>query len=189
MVLAASDWPAWAAFGVAALALGWQIVTYLFGREQRTEIRRLRQAQTEALLRIADSRERDVAATRKLEVPDDGTEQRPGNGDPAALPPPPPPPEGANLSAVLRSAGRGHRLVIRNLGPGAAQLRTVEAPDDPEVLVETGVWPGDPVDLLPGEEYTIVVALSFGTNLPLRVELTWLDSGGMRRRVQRLNPE
>jgi hypothetical protein len=166
-VLAASDWPAWAAFGIAALALGWQVATHFLGREDRRrreqEIHALRQAQTEALLRIAEGQsgsavERDHA-------------------------------EGAQLSASFGSTRRANdRLVVSNMGPGGAQLRSVEVLSANFPQLRTGLE-GGPIDLLPGEEHRMPAALAMQTERPVRVLVRWIDSRGEQEREQLINPQ
>lgn len=95
--------------------------------------------------------------------------------------------EGAQLSARLQEAARGHhRLVVENLGPGGAQLRTIEAIGDQHVLIEPDA--GLPAELLPSESHTVIAALSFGTRLPLEVLVRWIDGRGEQERVQALMP-
>lgn len=158
----ATDWPSWLALVVAGAALGWQVLTHFLGREDRQrrdeEMIALRRAQTEALIRIAES-----ASGSK--------------GSAAAE-------EGAALSARL-DRGRGGRLVVTNLGPGGALLKSV-ATVGQDVLLDPP-QSSKAVDLLPGESLSILAPITFGTSLPLEVEMSWLDSRGDQVRRQVVN--
>jgi hypothetical protein len=184
------DWPsrapAWLAVAVAALALLRNVLSDRARRRdnraneewreaQESELRATRRDWTEAFKRMADALERRDASQA-------GT--APHAPTPADLHA-----QGAQLSARLSSVKRpDDRLVVMNLGPGGAQLREVKVTNDPGALVEpTGVSPGDPVELVAGEEYTMPLAISMATPMPIEVWLQWRDgTNQIKERMQKL---
>jgi len=95
----------------------------------------------------------------------------------------PPTRDHGRLSARLVRQGRGERLVVANVGTMAVTVDGVEV--QPNVLL------GDQVDeivgaeLDPGEDLTLLAALTMGTRLPLSVTMRWRDSqGATHERVQ-----
>jgi hypothetical protein len=166
-----SNWPAWLALLVAGAALAWQVGTYFAGKSERDrkeqEVAALRRANTEALIKLAEN----SAAIAQ------GTKARPAAEQIHA--------EGAQLSARLSARGRNNsrRLIVTNKGPGGAQLRKVEVLSSGVAALRTGL-DDSPIDLLPDEEYPMVIALSAGVAWPMDVLLTWVDSRGEQERNQ-----
>jgi len=163
---------------IGGLALFVTVVLWLLERHERRaesrkreslarEVAALRKAQVELLDRIASATEA-IGSKSALEVAHE---------------------QGAQLSAeVIHLPPTSWRLVITNTGPGGAQLRTVHSTNDPASIIEpTGL--GDaPIDLLPGEQHTIVLAPSGNIPWPLTIQTAWVDSRGEKSREQRLMP-
>lgn len=166
VLLAASDWPAWIALFFSGGAVAWQVVTHFWGRDDRKrrddELRALRQAQTEALLRIAD------AAGGQ-------------SGESAHA-------QGAQLSAEIAKTGQhSYKLVVTNLGPGGAQFRSIDVRGDEIRQPHIDLTALDqPIDLLPGEQARFLMSITLGVALPIEIVLHWIDSRGEQQREMRL---
>lgn len=87
---------------------------------------------------------------------------------------------------LVRQRPRSENLQIRNIGPGPIEIVDLQVLGQPEVVVHGG---GDPrgAELLPGEEFNVLVALTLGTQLPLEVLTKWRDDEGVHDRVQRVS--
>lgn len=87
---------------------------------------------------------------------------------------------------LVRRSSRSENLQIRNMGPGAIEIVDLQVLGQPEVVVHGG---GDPrgAELLPGEEFNVLVALTLGTHLPLEVLTKWRDDQGIHDRLQRVS--
>jgi hypothetical protein len=96
----------------------------------------------------------------------------------------------AELSASLseRKGQSTRRVIIRNLGPGDAQLHNVELPDDHVIVNRSGFENGEVVDLHPNEEYLVNVTLATGYRTPIHVLLEWYDARGQQIRDQSIMP-
>lgn len=83
------------------------------------------------------------------------------------------PAQSANLSMKMVTQGRGHRLLIVNMGPGQARVLDVQSLSDPNLLVEPlGL---DNLVLMPGETHEILAAPTLATPPHPKVLVTWLD--------------
>ena len=91
--------------------------------------------------------------------------------------------QGGRLSARLVHRGRSDRIVVANVGVEEVEVLSVEV--DPDVLVE-GDASVEGVSLEPGEDFTLIAALTFGDALPLNVTMRWRDSEGERERTQKV---
>ena len=79
------------------------------------------------------------------------------------------------LSARLEPRGRGHRLIVANVGTASVTVEGVEVEPSNTVL---GTEDLAGAELEPGEDYSLPAAITFGTKLPLAVALRWQDSSG-----------
>lgn len=94
----------------------------------------------------------------------------------AGSPPPGRGTQSANISMKMVPRGRGHRLVITNMGPGQARVMDVQSLSDPNLLVEPlGL---DDLVLMPGETHEILAAPSLATPPHPKVLVTWLGGDG-----------
>lgn len=93
---------------------------------------------------------------------------------------------GGRLSARLVYGGRSHRLTIANVGTQTLTVEGIEVdPDD--VLVGQGKAEIVGAELDPGEDFSLLAALTLGTKLPLTVTTRWRDaSGAHHERVQKV---
>ena len=92
--------------------------------------------------------------------------------------------QGGRLSARLIKVGRSERLVVANVGVESLEVLSVEVPPD---IAVSGAPSIDGVDLDPGEDFGIVVAITMGTTLPVLVTMRWRDSRGEQERTQKLS--
>lgn len=89
--------------------------------------------------------------------------------------------QGGRLSARLVKTGRSERVLIANVGVEPVEVISVDIPPDIEV---SGAPSIEGVDLDPGEDFGIVVAITMGTRLPITVLMKWRDSLGEHERNQ-----
>jgi hypothetical protein len=90
-----------------------------------------------------------------------------------------------SVRLVPRGGSGAEHLEIRNRGPGPIEIVDVQVLGQPEIVVRGG---GDPrgAELYPGEETSVMVAITLGTQLPLEVLTKWRDATGVHDRVQRV---
>ena len=92
--------------------------------------------------------------------------------------------QGGRLSARLTKVGRSERLAVANVGVEALEVVSVDVPPD---IAVSGAPSIDDVELDPGEDFGIVVAITMGTSLPITVTMRWRDSRGEQERTQKLS--
>jgi hypothetical protein len=91
---------------------------------------------------------------------------------------------GATLSARFQRAGKNHRLIITNKGPGGAQLREVTLPETTTIITRGLVTPDAPVELAAGETNTTLAMMAGGTPHTVTVRMNWIDGTGEQTRDQ-----
>jgi hypothetical protein len=88
--------------------------------------------------------------------------------------------------------GNEEYLIVRNLGPGGAQVRDLHVVSGgPRFLIakNESPIPGGVDDLLPGESFAVQLAPRvFGDPWELEVSVSWLDGSGEHERVRTLTP-
>jgi hypothetical protein len=88
---------------------------------------------------------------------------------------------GGRLSARLINTGRSSRLIVANVGTESLTVRGVET-DSNFVLDDLADIVGAELD--PGEELSLIAAITMGTKLPAAVTMRWADSLGEHERTQ-----
>lgn len=77
-----------------------------------------------------------------------------------------------------------YHLIVRNQGPEAARVISIEVQDYPELLIgEPGL---DDLNLLRDEEHRILAAPTLAIPRLVRVKTVWIDSRGEHSREQTL---
>jgi hypothetical protein len=163
----------WAAFGVALAALIWTIawatLQHFRNRVRDQRVTALQQAQASALAGIEHATQAGI--------------------DPAvahAL--------GAAISIRLqRSQGPTEsiseeemHLILENLGPGGAQIRSVKLVGSEErVFDEARLLPAGPAELLPGEAMNAFFRFWLVKRWPVEIVVRWLDGTGQERERSR----
>lgn len=91
------------------------------------------------------------------------------------------------LTSRLVQRGRSHRLVVANVGTAPVRIEDISVGQD-DVLIGDMVESLRGSELLPGEDHSILAAITFGTNMPLNVTLRWTDPDGQsHEREQTVN--
>lgn len=83
---------------------------------------------------------------------------------------------GGKLSARLVPSGRhSYKLVVANVGTQALIIEAIEAGQE-DILI--GANDVIEAQLEPGEEVSLLAAITMGTEIPINVTLRWRDSDG-----------
>ena len=90
----------------------------------------------------------------------------------------------ATLSARVLHRGRNVELVVANRGPDAAQLISVEALDNPDLLVGPSRY--EDFYLQPGESHHVFAAPSLATPPLVTIRIIWIDSRGEQSHDQKV---
>ncbi|WP_030159198.1 hypothetical protein [Glycomyces sp. NRRL B-16210] len=93
---------------------------------------------------------------------------------------------GGQLTARLVRRGRGESLVVANVGTQPVRVEDIAVIDQPNILIASQVEPLRGSELLPGEDHSVLAALSLGTRLPLKVALKWSDFDGQQHEREQL---
>lgn len=93
------------------------------------------------------------------------------------------PRQGGRLSARLVKIGRSERVLIANVGVEPVEVLAVDLPPD---IAVSGAPSIEGVELDPGEDFGILVAITMGTVLPITVTMRWRDTTGERERTQKV---
>ena len=151
---------------LAAVALfrGW--LTDRRAAQDAKETQRLRQG-------IADLQQQMVNALQRLA---DTSEQASEGASAGAV-------SGMLSASIRRTGASSHELAVKNIGEDAVEVTDVQVLKHPEVVVAGARSPRGRT-LMPGEDLTIMLALSAATPRSLDVLLAWRDSGGPSQRVQ-----
>jgi hypothetical protein len=139
---------------------------FIFWRQNKLDekIEQIQSRQAEALESVADSLTQLIKSA----------------SPPAKTATPP-----AMLSARFVGSGTSHQLVVENLGPGEADVMSIDALNAPNLLIGNDL--GNGRHLYKGDAIRILAAPSLATPGVVNIGMTWLDSEGGQYRVQALD--